>query len=146
LPFFFCVVKKRDGRLWGVSLTPSSEEKTRVPLNVRSLFLVFKMKCDFRTQWSVWIALLEWATSVRTLKKATSIGGMLGFGPTLQLTVCGFLFSPWGVPVLCEAMVRANGQCVVGSCCAWTLCLGRVKEATPIWDSPLHFFCSGRSF
>ena len=57
LSFFFCVVRKRDGRMWGVSLAPSSEEKMRVPLNVRSLFLVFKMKCGSRTQWSVWIAL-----------------------------------------------------------------------------------------
>jgi hypothetical protein len=50
-------------------------------------------------RWSVWIALREWATSVRTLKEATIFGGMLGFGPTLQLRVCGFLFFPWGVPV-----------------------------------------------
>ena len=112
LSFFFCVVRERNGRMWGVSLAPSSEEKMRVPLNVRSLFLVFKLKCGSRTQWSVWIALRYWATSVRTLKEATSIGGMLGFGPTLQLTVCGFLFFPWGVPVL----VWGNGLS------KWLLC------------------------
>lgn len=144
LPFFFCVVKIRDGRMWGVSLAPSSEEKTRVPLNVRSLFLVSKMKCDFRTQWSVWIALREWATSVRTLKEATSIGGMLGFGPTLQLTGCCFLFFPWGVPVLCGAMVWANGCCVVEFCCSWAPFMG--KEGNTNLGQSCESFGSCRRF
>ena len=102
-------------------------EIARVPLNVRWILLCLS-EVMLELQWSVWIVL-----HFRRLRlghmEATSFGGMLGFGPTLQLIVEVFVLS---LRFLC--CVRLELDVVAACLCFVNLRRLRVKRSTPIWD------------
>ena len=103
LPFFFCVVRERDGRMWGVSSRPCDSAS---PFKCTLNSLVSQWSVTLETQWSVWILCADRRLRLGHME-ATSFGGMLGFGPTLQLIECGFR-SFLEVYLLCEVELNVD--------------------------------------
>lgn len=128
LPFFFCVVRNRDGRCEVSRAFLVSARGSTSPFKCTLHSLVFE-KRDARIAWSSWIVL-----RFRRLRlghmETTSFCGMLGFGPTLQQIECGFrsFLEAYLCCVRLEPSVGYVEECVTA------LKRLRVKRSTPIWD------------
>lgn len=129
LPFFFCVVRDRNGRCEVSRAFLVSARESTSPFKCTLNSLVFEWSVMLESQWSAWIVL-----RFRRLRlghmEATSFCGMLDFGPTLQQIGCSFR-SFLEAYLCCVRLELGVGYCEE---CVAALRRLRVKRSTPIWD------------